>query len=402
MQVNPTRPTQSSKPGSHRAYNLDRVVAAVRLNGSVTRADLERITELSRATVAALVTQLIDDGTLRELPTGEGARTGSGPGRPPAQLALTESAGIVVGLAFSHGDLRTAAATLSGDILAERSVQLAVDNSASVALDTAAAEFSEILSKTHHGEHDVHSVVVGLPAPLGRHTGRVVINNILPGWVDLDPAVELGARIRRPVTQENAVNLGALGEMTYGAGQGMRDLVFVKVSTGVGAGLIFDGRLYRGASGYAGELGHIQFQPNGLLCRCGSRGCLETLVSIPHLIAALQPMHADPLTIADVIRLVEAGDSGACRVVGDAGRTVGRPLADMCNVLNPEAVIVGGELSGAGNTLTDGIREAIARYAQPSVAREVTVTTGKLKSRAELLGAVALAIQHSDRSRHPS
>jgi predicted NBD/HSP70 family sugar kinase len=399
--VNSARPTQSPKPGSHRAYNLGRVVAAVRRRGSVTRADLERMTELSRATVAALVAQLIDDGTLRELPADEGARTGTGPGRPPARLALTESAGIVVGLAFSHDDLRTAAATLSGDVLAEQSVQLAVDNSAGVALDAAAAEFNSILRKISHGERDVHSVVLGLPAPLDRHTGRVVINNILPGWVDLDPAAELEARIHRPVTQENAVNLGALGEMTYGGGTGMRDLVFVKVSTGVGAGLIFDGRLYRGASGYAGELGHIQVQSNGLLCRCGSRGCLETLVSAPHLIAALQPMHADLLTIADVIRLVEAGDSGAGRVVSDAGRTVGRSLADMCNVLNPEAVIVGGELSVASSALTDGIREAIARYAQPSVARAVTVSTGKLESRAELLGAIALAI-HSDRLRHPS
>ncbi|MFB9834240.1 ROK family transcriptional regulator [Actinoallomurus acaciae] len=380
---------------SHRAYNLDRVIAAVREQGPVTRADLERITELSRATVATLVARLIDDGVLRELPAADAPRTGTGPGRPPVRLALTESAGLVVGMAFGHGDLRVAAATLSGDVVAERHVRLAVDNSVAAALDTAAGEFSAVLREIGHTDDDVRNVIVGLPAPLDRHTGRVVVNNILPGWVDLDPADGLAERIHRPVFSDNAVNLGALGEVTYGAGAGVRDLIFVKVSTGVGAGLIFDGRLYRGTSGYAGELGHVQVEANGLLCRCGSRGCLETLVSTPRIIAALQPMHAHPLTIADVVRLLDAGDSGAVRVVGDAGRTIGRSLADMCNVLNPEVVIVGGELSRPDGALTDGIREVIARYAQPGVARAMTVTTGTLENRAELLGAIALAVQRA-------
>ncbi|WP_433187944.1 ROK family protein [Actinoallomurus sp. CA-150999] len=383
----------AARSRSHRAYNLDRVVAAVRERGSVTRADLERMTELSRATVAVLVARLIDDGVLRELPAAE--KAGTGPGRPPARLALTESAGLVAGMAFGHGDLRVAVATLSGDVAAERHVRLAVDISVGAALDTAASELSGILREIGHPREDIDNVVLGLPAPLDRRTGRVLVNNILPGWVDLDPAAGLEERVHRPVFTENAVNLGAIGELTYGAGAGVRDLVFVKVSTGVGAGLIFDGRLYRGVSGYAGELGHVQVEANGLLCRCGSRGCLETLVSTPNIIAALQPMHADPLTIADVIRLLEAGDSGAVRVVGDAGRTIGRTLADMCNVLNPEVIIVGGELGLPNGVLADGIREMITRYAQPGVARAVTVTTGALENHAELLGAIALAVRRT-------
>ena len=206
--MSPARP----RSRSHRAYNLDRVVAAVREGGEVTRADLERMTELSRATVAALVARLIDDGTLRELPADEDTRAGTGPGRPPARLALTESAGLVAGLAFGHGDLRVAVATLSGHVVSERHVRLAVDNSVGAALDTAASEFSAILRETDRTAEDVRNVVVGLPAPLDRHTGRVVVNNILPGWVDLDPASDLQERLRRPVFPENAVNLGALGE----------------------------------------------------------------------------------------------------------------------------------------------------------------------------------------------
>jgi predicted NBD/HSP70 family sugar kinase len=220
-----------------------------------------------------------------------------------------------------------------------------------------------------------------------------VTNNILPGWIDRAPAHELQQRIGLPVTLENDANLAALGEMTYGAGKAARNLIYVKASTGIGAGLIFDGRLYRGDTGTAGEIGHIQIGADGTICRCGNRGCLETLVSVPHVLAMLQPMHANPLTIEHVIDLVLAGDLSARRVVTDAGRTIGRSLADLCNVLNPGALILGGELSAAGTALTDGIREAIDRHAQPVIAHAVTITTSALGPRAEVLGAIALAIR---------
>lgn len=385
--------TPPAQPRSHRTYNLDRVITAVRERGPLTRADLQAITDLSRATVAALVTHLIDEGTLRELP--ETAEPRTGPGRPPARLALTESAGLVIGMAFGHGDLRSAAATLSGHLVAEHHRPLAVDNSVDAALDAAATEFSALLRQTGHRPHDVHNVVVGLPAPLDRHSHRVALNNVLPGWIDIDPAQRLQERVRRPVHPENAVNLAALGEAAYGAGAGTRDLIFVKISTGVGAGLILDGRLYRGTTGYAGELGHVQVETNGLLCRCGSRGCLETLVSIPHIIAAIQPMHPRPLTTADIAGLLHAGDSGAIRVVGDAGRTIGRTLADVCNTLNPRMVVVGGELSEPDGALIAGLHETLTRHTQPGIARAITLTAATLDNRAELLGAVALAIQHT-------
>src|SRR5262249_30753379 len=162
--------------------------------------DLERMTELSRATVAVLVARLIDDGVLRELPAAE--RAGTGPGRPPARLALTESAGLVAGMALGHGDLRVAVATLSGDVAAQGHIELAVDNSVGAALDTAASELSGILREIGHPREDMDNVVLGLPAPLDRRTGRVLVNNILPGWVDLDPAAGLEERVRRPVFTE--------------------------------------------------------------------------------------------------------------------------------------------------------------------------------------------------------
>jgi predicted NBD/HSP70 family sugar kinase len=198
-----------------------------------------------------------------------------------------------------------------------------------------------------------------------------------------------------PVVLDNDANLGALGELSYGAGTGMQNLVYVKASTGIGTGLILDGRLYRGDTGKAGELGHVQVFTDGAICRCGSRGCLETRVSIPHILAILQPVHRQPLTIEDVIRLASAGDVSVRRVVTDAGRVIGRALADLCNVLNPGAVIVGGELSAAGESLTQGIREAIDRHTQPVIGEAVSVRTGALQGRAEVLGAIALAVQRT-------
>src|SRR5262249_50824633 len=180
-------------------------------------------------------------------------------------------------------------------------------------------------------------------------------------------------RLQLPVVVDNEGNLAARGGMPYGAAIGLRNLIYVKASTGIGTGLVLDGRLYRGETGMAGELGHVQTEISGAVCRCGNRGCLETLVAVPHLLASLQHMHREPLTIDDVLELVVAGDVSARRVITDAGRAIGRALADLCNLLNPGMLVVGGELAGSGNAFTSGIREAIDRYTQPAIAEAVAI-----------------------------
>lgn len=377
---------------SRRAYNQSRIVGILTRHGSLTRADLAKHTRLSRATVALLVSDLLADNRLQEQASESQDRPNAGRGRPAGLLALTDSAGIVIGITFGHSDIRVAAATLSGRLLEERHRQFPVDNSAPQALDAATDEFRSILDTIRSQTADVRQVVVGLPAPIHQASGRVMMNNILPGWIDYVPTDELCARIQRPVVVENDANLAAFGEMAYGAGMGVRDIIFLKASVGIGTGLILAGRLHRGTTGYAGELGHVQTQPDGPLCRCGSRGCLETQVGLPHILAALQPFHAGPsMNLTDLVALVSAGDSSAVRVLTDAGRTIGRLLADLCNVLNPEKLIIGGELSTAGEALTHGVREAVGRFAQPIVTEALTVETGTLRGRAEVLGALALA-----------
>jgi predicted NBD/HSP70 family sugar kinase len=229
-----------------------------------------------------------------------------------------------------------------------------------------------------------------VPAPLDRRSARIR-GRILPGWRELSPADELHRRLDVPVVVDNDANLGALAELDRGAARGVADVVYVKVASGVGAGIVLGGRLHRGASGIAGEIGHVQIGEHGQVCRCGNRGCLETLAAAPRLLELLQPAYDEPLSTERLLELDDASDAGVRRVLSDAGRTIGRVLGDLCNSLNPEAVVVGGSL-GLSPSLAEGIRAAVDRYAQPDTAAAVRVVPGELGNRAEVIGAVSLAL----------
>jgi len=213
----------------------------------------------------------------------------------------------------------------------------------------------------------------------------------MPGWRDLAPADQLAERLGVPVAADNDANLGALAELHRGVARGVGDFVYLKLASGVGAGLVLGGRLYRGATGIAGEIGHVQIAEHGRVCRCGNRGCLETEVSVPRLLEHVQPRQDTPLDVEQLLALDAADDAGVRRVLGDAGRTVGRALADLCNSLNPTLLVVGGPL-GSATSLVDGVRASVDRYAQPNAAAAVRVVSAALGERAEITGAVAMAI----------
>ena len=187
--------------------------------------------------------------------------------------------------------------------------------------------------------------------------------------------------------------------MLSGAGRGFADVVYVMLSAGVGAGIVLDGRLYRGAAGIAGELGHVSLSEEGELCRCGQRGCLETVASTGAVLGVLRRAYGEALTLPRVLELAADGNVGCRRVLNDAGRAVGRVLADACNHLDPGAIVVGGELSAAGSLLLDGVRSAIERHALPVLAASVDVRLGSLGERAALLGAIGLVAGDTERVR---
>jgi predicted NBD/HSP70 family sugar kinase len=283
-------------------------------------------------------------------------------------------------------------------VLGERRLALDVDHDSTRALDAAAALLEELLDEVAIDRSQLVGAGMGVPGPIDRRTGTVG-SSILPGWNGLEPGRELSARLGLHVEVDNDANLGALGEHRFGAGRGLTEVVYVKLATGIGSGLILRGALHRGATGIAGELGHVQVQADGVVCNCGGRGCLQTVASVPTLLDAARAAHGPDLTLQGLIELVAAGDFGARRIIGEAGRAVGRVLSDLCNFVNPEAIIVGGDLSAAGEPLLAGIREAIDRHALPGAAEAVEVRPATLGERAEVLGALALVIGDTDRLR---
>ena len=239
---------------------------------------------------------------------------------------------------------------------------------------------------------------MGLPAPIDPRTAMLRSSAILGSWAGLHAARELASRLRVPVTVENDANLGALAETQLGAARGREGVIYVQVASGIGAGIVLGGRVHQGATGIAGEIGHVQVRPDGDLCSCGNRGCLETVASTSAMLAALQWTYGGALTVTGMLDIARSGDVGVQRVIMDAGRTIGRTLGDLCNSLNPDAIVVGGELSD-GDWLLNGIRESIDRYAQPGAARAVEVIAGTLGSRAAVIGALMLVVGDTTRLR---
>ena len=379
---------------SLRERNRLRVIDALRTRGAISRADIARQTGLSRSTVSSLVGDLQAAGLVVERVAESAAPASPQGGRPPVLVALDQSAGAVVGLDFGHDSLRVAIADLSYAILAETYAELEVDTAAQDALDTAARLVGELIEEAGVERDRVLAAGMGLPGPIERESG-VVHSPILPSWVGLNPANEMEERLELPVHLDNDANVGALGESTFGVGRGSHVMAYLRLSAGIGAGLVINGRPFRGARGIAGEIGHVLVDPQGPICRCGNRGCLETFVAGPALCELLRRSHG-PLTVHDLLRLAEEVDAGCQRVLADAGRVVGRAVADLCNYLNPDLVVVGGDLSVAGDVLLEPMREAVRRFAIPAAVEDVEIVAGTLGGRAELLGALALAGHESE------
>jgi predicted NBD/HSP70 family sugar kinase len=384
-------------PLSTRRRNRVQVLDALRSSGSASRADLARRTGLSRSTISGLITELIADGLVVD--RAETASAGAQGGRPGALLSLDRSAGAALAIDFGHTHLRVALADLSAEILAERELKIDVDGSANAALDAAAELSHEVLREAGLDVDDLIGAAMGLPGPIDRATGVVGSSVILPDWVGVMPAQGFTERLGAPVgvIVENDSNLATLGEVRFGAGAGARDLVYVKVASGIGAGILLDGRLHRGAAGSAGELGHVLHDPEGEVCRCGNRGCLETVAGSATLLRLLRRRHGPDLTTRGLVELAASGDVGTRRVLVDAGRAIGRALADLCNVLGPERLVIGGDLGGTDSALLDGIRESLARFALPAVLGSVELVGGQLGGRAELLGGLSLVIGDTER-----
>ncbi|MGK5732831.1 ROK family transcriptional regulator [Streptomyces sp. URMC 124] len=376
--------TPGSQSSLHRA-NLERVVRAVRRAGSLTQAEIARATGLSAATVSNIVRELKDGGTVEVTPTSSG-------GRRARSVSLSGDAGVVVGVDFGHTHLRVAIGNLAQRVLAEDAEPLDVDASAAQGLERAERLVRRLIADTGIEPGKIIGVGLGVPGPIDVETGTLGSTAILPGWAGTNPRDELAERLSVPVHVDNDANLGALGELVWGAGRGASDLAYIKVASGVGAGLVINGQIYRGPGGTAGEIGHITLDESGPVCRCGNRGCLETFTAARYVLPLLHSAHGTDLTVTRMVQLAREGDPGCRRVISDVGRHIGSGVANLCNLLNPRRIVLGGDLADSGELVLAPIRESVSRYAIPSAARQLEVVPGALGGRAEVLGALALVL----------
>ena len=353
-----------------------------------TRGELARLSSLARSTITTRVDALLASGLLE--PVGEAASTG---GRPPTRFALNRHDRVVLAVDLGASHASVAVMDLGGQLLEHRTVDCDIADGPDAVLDLVASIGRELLGELGREIGDVAGVGIGVPGPVAHATGRPANPPIMPGWHDVDVPALLGRHFDGPVLVDNDVNLMALGEYVT-SWSAMSHLLLVKVATGIGAGIVSDGRLMRGALGSAGDLGHVQVAgaPDDAVCRCGNIGCLEAVAAGPAIAATLRQSGLDVTSSQDIVDAVAAGDIAALRAVREAGRDLGTVLATCVNLLNPSVIVIGGKLSEAGEYLLAGVREVVYQRSLPLATNDLRIVGTAAGSRAGILGAGAMVI----------
>lgn len=375
-------------PGTSAGALLD----LIRTGAATSRADIARVTGLARSTVSQRVDALLRLGLVSE--RGDGASTG---GRPPTRLVFEAGAGVVlaVDLGATHG--RLAVADLAGEILVEDAAEIDIADGPDTVLPWVADRLVALLAEAGRTPDHVRGVGMGVPGPVEFAAGRAVSPPIMPGWDGVAiPPYFAAAFPGVPVLVDNDVNVMAIGEHRTRWLGTVDDLVFVKVATGIGSGLIAGGRLHRGADGTAGDLGHVQIPDAGdVLCRCGNRGCVEAVASGAALARQLRAKGFEAHGARDVVALCRAGNPDALAAVRHAGRLLGEVLATAVNIFNPSVIVVGGELADAHEQLFAGVREVVYRRSTALATRHLQVVRGRLGERAGVVGCAHVVVEHA-------
>lgn len=352
-----------------------------------TRAEIVAATGLARSTVRARLDLLVAAG----LVTGSGTGESTG-GRPAGRFGFNPGAQHVLAAEVGATHATVAVSDLACRLLAVEQVKLDVADGPAAILPLLATTWRSLLKTVDAAE--IAGVGIGLPGPVEHSTGRPNNPPIMPGWDGFDVPAAIAAEFDVPVLVDNEVNLEALGEHTA-SHPDVRHMIVVKAATGIGAGLISNGVLHRGAAGAAGDLGHIRVpEGGGALCRCGNTDCLEAVAAGPALAAKLRELGHPASSTADVVNLVRAGNLEAGRVVRQAGRDIGEVLAGCVSMFNPSLVVIGGLLAEAGEMLLAGVRESIYRRSLPLATENLRIVASGAGETAGALGAAAMVVRH--------
>lgn len=365
----------------------------------VSRAEIAQLLGVSRATVSTIVDRLIQAGLVVE--RGAGLSRG---GRRPIVLQINPEAGRVLGVDIGASHVMAVVADLCGRILHEAGTSIDIAAGPGLCLPQIAAVVEQLLEQAG-GADRLCAIGVGVPGPVIAAQGVVSSPPIMPGWDGYPIRSYFEARYGRPALVDNDADLGVLGEWTFGAGRGETNLAYIKIGTGIGCGLLLDGRVYHGVVGTAGEIGHVTISQDGPPCKCGNYGCLEAMaggraiaqrahmaVLAGQRTSLAEINHGRDITVRDVAQAAQSGDLVSQQLLSDAGRHIGSALASLINLLNPGLVLVGGRVTEAGDYLLTPIREAVNARSLRASLQATRIEPAALGRRATVLGAVALAL----------
>jgi predicted NBD/HSP70 family sugar kinase len=372
----------------HPSASASALLRHVRTGRARSRAELVALTGAARNTVSARVDELIAANLLAEV--GRGGSTG---GRPPTLLRFNSRAGCVLAVDLGATSVDVAVCDLSAEILATAGHPIDITEGPGPVLAEADRLAQQVLATAGLTPDDVCAVGVGVPGPVEFSTGRPFHPPIMPGWHD-HPIPDAFGRYDCPVYADNDVNVMALGEM--GIAGSDEDVLVVKVGTGIGCGIIVDGRVYRGAQGSAGDIGHISVAPpdgRRVICRCGNENCLEAIAGGAALLRDAMAMGIPATTTRELVELAVRGDGPVLELVRDSGRTIGTVLASLVNFFNPHRIVMTGGVAQAGAPLLAGIREAVYGRSMPLAARALDITVSDAPDRSGRLGAALMAIE---------
>jgi glucokinase-like ROK family protein len=369
----------------------------VRTGAARTRPQLSELSGLGRTVITPRLATLIDSGLLTE-----GVLAPSSGGRPARELRFSADAGLLLTADLGASSIAAATTTLDGRLIASHEQPFDIAAGPEAVLGALEDLFDDLLTRLGEPTPPLWAIGIGLPGPVEYATGRPVAPPIMPGWDAYPVRSRLSVRYDVPVWVDNEVNLMTLGELRAGAATGVQEVVVVKAGTGIGAGLVSHGRLHRGAQGVAGDIGHIPVPESAdVQCHCGKVGCLEVVAGgaalgqsamhgaltgrSPALARRLES--ATTLGFADLAWAARQGDDYALEVVDTAGRTIGRALAIVVNIYNPELVVISGPIAQLGQHVLTPIHDAIRHGGQPLATRDLRVEISALGRAAGLRGA---------------
>jgi len=392
--------------GRHRLVE-DRIQAEIMhhvraMDRPVSRSEMTDELGVSRSKVSMEVGRLIEAGLLAE----DGLAKSEG-GRRSSLLRIPRSAGLIAAVDLGATSTDVALCTLGGELLVHRGEPGDVKDGPRSVLDRVKELLSGLLAEQGADAQDVLAIGVGVPAPVEHASGVLRSPPIMPGWDGFPIRAAFAGEYDAPVFVDNDVNVMALGEHRDGVGQGEDNVLFVKIGTGIGGGIIADGHLQRGSQGCAGEIGHICVDPDGPVCSCGNKGCLEAMAAAPAITAkaeqcaeeglspVLQEVFAQrgKLTARDVGEAASLGDYHAFQIIRESGRLVGQVLATLVSTLNPSLIVVGGGVANIGHSLLAEIRSTVYQRSLPLATRNLPIVLSELDQTAGVTGASVLAAE---------